>query len=64
MNTPLVPADWTAYIRQMESMLELELDDARREALLAQFTRIAAMAGPLMAFPLDDRLDVAGVYKA
>ena len=24
----------------------------------------AAMAGPLLAFPLDDRVEIAGVYKA
>ncbi|MFS2222221.1 oxalurate catabolism protein HpxX [Pantoea sp. B65] len=59
-NTP----DWAAYLAQMEQILALELDDARRAELLTQFTRIAAMSAPLMAFPLDDRLEVAGVYKA
>ncbi|SHM86628.1 oxalurate catabolism protein HpxX [Phytopseudomonas punonensis] len=59
-NTP----DWAAYVAQMEQVLALELDDARRQELLIQFSRIAAMAQPLMAFALDDRLEVAGVYKA
>lgn len=59
-NTP----DWAAYISQMEQVLAIELDDARRAELLTQFSRIAGMAAPLMAFPLDDRLEVAGVYKA
>lgn len=54
--------DWAAYIAQMEQILALELDEARRAELLVQFTRIAAMAEPLMAFPLDDRLEVAGVF--
>lgn len=54
--------DWAAYIAQMEQILALELDDARRAELLTQFNRIAAMAEPLMAFPLDDRLEVAGVF--
>ncbi|WP_372439005.1 oxalurate catabolism protein HpxX [Pandoraea sputorum] len=48
----------------MEQVLGLELDDARRQELLLQFSRIAAMAAPLMDYPLDDRLEVAGVYKA
>ena len=48
----------------MEQVLALELDDARRQELLTQFSRIAAMAAPLMEFPLDDRLEVAGVYQA
>ncbi|MDZ7279388.1 oxalurate catabolism protein HpxX [Pantoea eucrina] len=54
--------DWAAYIAQMEQILALELNDTRRAELQVQFTRIAAMAEPLMAFPLDDRLEVAGVF--
>ncbi|WP_312229117.1 oxalurate catabolism protein HpxX [Pseudescherichia sp.] len=56
--------DWAAYLTQMTQILNLELDDARRAELEIQFSRIAAMAEPLMAFPLDDRLEIAGVYKA
>lgn len=54
--------DWATYIAQMEQILALELDDTRRAELLTQFSRIAAMAQPLMALPLDDRLEVAGVF--
>lgn len=54
--------DWAAYIVQMEQILALELDEVRRADLRVQFNRIAAMAEPLMAFPLDDRLEVAGVF--
>ncbi|HAT1610974.1 TPA: oxalurate catabolism protein HpxX [Raoultella planticola] len=56
--------DWRAYLAQMEHLLALELDDTRRGELQLQFSRIAAMAEPLMAFPLDERLEIAGVYKA
>ncbi|MFV0264327.1 MAG: oxalurate catabolism protein HpxX [Kluyvera sp.] len=62
MNTP--QADWEAYLQQMEQLLALALDDTRRTELRLQFSRIAAMAEPLMAFPLDDRVEIAGVYKA
>ncbi|MGO3395148.1 MAG: oxalurate catabolism protein HpxX [Serratia proteamaculans] len=63
MNHP--PAtDWATYISQMEAVLALELNDVRRQELLIQFNRIAAMAGPLMALPLDQRLEIAGVYRA
>ncbi|ELS1887506.1 oxalurate catabolism protein HpxX [Raoultella ornithinolytica] len=55
--------DWRAYLAQMEHLLALELDDTRRGELQLQFARIAAMAEPLMAFPLDERLEIAGVYK-
>ncbi|AYO36402.1 MULTISPECIES: oxalurate catabolism protein HpxX [Serratia] len=61
-NQPVV--DWAAYISQMEAILALEMDDARRQELLTQFNRIAALAEPLMAFPLDPRLEIAGVYRA
>ncbi|WP_034912526.1 MULTISPECIES: oxalurate catabolism protein HpxX [Erwinia] len=52
-----------AWLAQMESLMDVPLDPSRRAELLVQFTRIAAMAEPLMAFPLDDRLEVAGVYQ-
>jgi len=60
----LPATDWAAYISQMEAILALEMDDARRQELLTQFNRVAAMAEPLMAFPLDQRLEIAGVYRA
>jgi hypothetical protein len=43
--------DWPTYIRLMEQLLAVPLDDARRAELEVQLTRIAAMAQPLMAFP-------------
>ncbi|WP_194205661.1 oxalurate catabolism protein HpxX [Superficieibacter sp. 1612_C1] len=58
------PCEWDAYLTQMTQILNVELDDDRRAELRLQFSRIAAMAEPLMAFPLDDRLEIAGVYKA
>ncbi|WBG90296.1 oxalurate catabolism protein HpxX [Pantoea piersonii] len=54
--------DWARYLTQMEQLLALELDDARRAELVIQLERIAALAAPLMAFPLDERLEVAGVF--
>lgn len=54
--------DWASYLTQMEQLLALELDEARRAELQIQLARIAALAAPLMAFPLDDRLEVAGVF--
>lgn len=62
MNTP--QPDWDAYLSQMEQLLALELDDTRRAELRVQFSRIAAMASPLLDFPLDARIEIAGVYKA
>ncbi|MFD3246282.1 oxalurate catabolism protein HpxX [Rahnella aquatilis] len=64
MKNTSAATDWAAYICQMESVLALELDDARRQELLVQFSRIAQMAQPLMDLPLDSRLEIAGVYRA
>ncbi|GKW26193.1 oxalurate catabolism protein HpxX [Pectobacterium polonicum] len=51
-----------AYLQQMETLLSLQLSQERRQELLVQFSRIHAMAQPLMAFPLDEHQDIAGVY--
>ncbi|KFX12632.1 hypothetical protein KP24_19875 [Pectobacterium atrosepticum] len=52
----------TAYLQQMETLLSLQLSQERRQELLVQFSRIHAMAQPLMEFPLDEHQDIAGVY--
>ncbi len=50
MNTP--HNEWDAYLTQMEQLLALELDDARRAELRMQFSRIAAMVpGRCWPFP-------------
>ncbi|VEC00557.1 Uncharacterised protein [Cedecea lapagei] len=54
--------DWQNYIALMEQLLAVPLTDERRKELELQLARIAAMAEPLMAFPLPDRQETAGVY--
>ncbi|MFJ5367253.1 oxalurate catabolism protein HpxX [Pectobacterium punjabense] len=51
-----------AYLQQMETLLALQLSQEQRQELLVQFSRIHAMAQPLMAFPLDKHQEIAGVY--
>ncbi|HHG1489726.1 AtzG-like protein [Klebsiella pneumoniae] len=48
--------DWSEYLTQMTHLLDMELE--------RQFARIAAMAQPLMDYPLGPREEIAGVYKA
>lgn len=55
--------DWPAYIQLMEQLLNVPLDDIRRKEIEIQLTRMAALAEPLMEFPLPQRQEVAGVYK-
>ncbi|ACS84712.1 oxalurate catabolism protein HpxX [Musicola paradisiaca] len=64
MNTQALDnAALAAYLQQMETLLGLDLDDVRRQELQLQFSRIATMAQPLMAYPLETRQEVAGVYR-
>jgi hypothetical protein len=55
--------DWQNYITQMSALLDLQLDADRQAELALQLARIAEIAGPLMAYPLDDRQEVGGVWK-
>ncbi len=55
--------DWPAYIRAMEQLLNVPMDEARRKELEVQLIRMAGLAEPLMDFPLPQRLEVAGIYK-
>lgn len=57
------PIDWPAYIQFMEQLLNVPLDDVRRKELEVQLARMAALAEPLLDFPLPQRQEVAGVYK-
>lgn len=54
--------DWPTWIRLMEALLAVPLDDARRAELEVQLARIETLAAPLMAFPLPHRQEGAGVY--
>ena len=56
--------DWSEYLTQMTHLLDMELDAPRRKELARQFARIAAMAQPLMDYPLGPREEIAGVYNA
>lgn len=55
--------DWPAYIRLMEQLLAVPLDDARRAELAIQLARMELLAQPLMDFPLPHRQDGAGEYR-
>ncbi len=55
--------DWSEYLTQMTHLLDMELDAPRRKELERQFARIAAMAQPLMDYPLGPREEIAGCIK-
>ncbi|KHN50520.1 oxalurate catabolism protein HpxX [Pectobacterium fontis] len=63
MTTTAIDSDTlAAYLQNMETLLALPLSQERHQELLVQFSRIHAMAQPLMAFPLDEHQEIAGVY--
>ncbi|MBT0722655.1 oxalurate catabolism protein HpxX [Tatumella sp. TA1] len=55
--------DWPSYIAQMSLLLDLQLPPDRQAELAIELSRIAEIAAPLMAYPLDDRQEVGGVWK-
>ena len=55
--------DWPSYITQMSILLDLQLEEPRQAELALQLARIAEIAAPLMAYPLDERQEVGGVWK-
>ena len=57
------PMDWPGYIRLMEQLLAVPLDDPRREALALQLARIADIAGTLWSIAVRLRPESAGVYR-
>lgn len=61
MNNDAV--EWKTWIWLMEQILDVPLDDTRRAELEVQLARIAAMAQPLMQFPLPPRQEGAGEYR-
>ncbi|MXP51348.1 oxalurate catabolism protein HpxX [Pantoea sp. SoEX] len=56
--------NWQNYIMQIEKVMNLNLNQASRLELAIQIKYLSDIATPLMAFPLEERLSIAGVYKA
>lgn len=66
VSTPGLPAsgepDWPRYVDQAAAALRLPLDPAHRPGVVAAFRRTAALAAPLLAFPLPVETEVAAVF--
>ncbi|PPI88418.1 DUF4089 domain-containing protein [Candidatus Pantoea edessiphila] len=55
--------DWQEYVMQMEILMNFNLDKLNHSEIIKQIKNISNIATPLMAFPLEDRIPVAGVYN-
>jgi ketosteroid isomerase-like protein len=60
-NTPPAPS-WPGYIDQAAAALRLPIDPAFKPGVALNLERTAAIASPLLAFPLPDSLEPAHVF--
>ena len=56
------PARVAAYVDATSALLEMPLDEARRAAVIVAFTRLAAFADDVARVPLDEEIEIAGVF--
>lgn len=54
--------DLAATVDRIAALVGLDIAPAHRPGVIANFTRIAAIAAPVMAFPLPDDLEIAPVF--
>jgi hypothetical protein len=62
LTAPESPAAWDAYVDQTAAALGLRLDPAHRPGVILSLQRTAAVAAPLLAFPLAGDPDLAPVF--
>ncbi len=55
--------DAEAYVAHMAKVMELPVDPAWTPAVVAHLAATAAIAADLMAFPLDDTVEIAPVFE-
>jgi len=60
-NTPPSPS-WSGYVEQASAALKLPVDPSHRAGVAINLERAAAIAAPLLAFPLPDSLEPAAVF--
>ncbi len=60
-STP-VGSPWSAYADAMARSIDLPIEGAHRPGVVANLERTAAIAGPLLAFPLPDELEPAPIF--
>ena len=62
MTDEATEADIAATVDRIAALIGLEIAPAHRPGVVANFTRIAAIAAPVMAFPLPDDSEIAPVF--
>ncbi|MBK4765138.1 MAG: DUF4089 domain-containing protein [Pantoea sp. Brub] len=63
-NTMQNTINWQVYILHMQTLLNLTLDEINYIEVINQMEYLSNIAKPLMLFPIEERLAIAGVYKA
>lgn len=57
------PIDITTYVQQTARLLNLPLAPEHRQGVVENFSKIAAIATLVMAFPLPDTIVAAPVFE-
>lgn len=55
--------DWAVYTEQTLTVLAIEATSTQVEAVADHVAQIAAIAAPLLAFPLPDTLEPLGGFE-
>ncbi len=58
------PVSWDTYVDQASAVVGLPLAAAHRPGVAGNLSRMAAVAGPLLDFPLPDNPEPASVFTA
>ena len=56
------PAQVAAYVDAAAALLAMPLDDERRAAVTTAMMRLAAFAADVATIPLDNEIELAGVF--
>jgi hypothetical protein len=56
------PAHLAAYVDAASALLAMPLDDERRTAVIAAMTRLHAFAHDVASVPLENEIELAGVF--
>ena len=63
MEDEIKPFDADRYVDVTAAVIGLPIPPESRDAVVASFRQIAAMADLVMSFPIDDDIDPAVVFR-
>lgn len=64
LTAPAGPASWDAYVDQTAAALGLRIDPGHRPGVVQSLQRTAAIAAPLLAYPIPGDVEPAPVFTS